>query len=264
MQFLASATTKTLVGTIYGWEGQAIVEATLTATTTARQADYQWGAQGAAPGLTGPGLWTVTNGGAVLPWSDDWAGFVPDTTASASVYVKESKGVAVTSTNGRTVAVNMPIGVVPQRFYDVYYGASGSGAGGATAAKQDTGNTTLGLIQNANDGLNILYNGAVYPILHAVINPSTINENTAVAAVAAKKILVVGYSLMASGTVNVQFKDDASGNVCSMLHYLVANTGITKDITGKVLFGNSAVNKPLIINLSAGVAVGCDIWYITV
>lgn len=124
--------------------------------------------------------------------------------------------------------------------------------------------TSISLIQNAADGANIVYNGVAYPILHASTTPASSGDNTVVAAVASKKILVVGYSLMASGTTNAKFLDDAGGTQISMLHYFVANTGITKDMTGKVLFGNSAVNKPLILNLSANIAVGVDIWYITV
>ena len=108
-QFLASATTKVVTGILYDFDGNQLYEATLTTTTTATKA------RSAA--------WTLTTGGAVLPWEDRWAGFEVLTT-TATAYVKPSLGITATSANSFATAIGMPIGACPQRVYDAYYGSS--------------------------------------------------------------------------------------------------------------------------------------------
>lgn len=126
-QFLASATTKVVTGNIYGFDGALLYEATLTTTTTALKAKDS--------------AWTATVGGAVLPWSDTWAGLEVLTT-TATAYAKPGLGVTATAANSTAINVGYPIGALPQAIYDTYWlpggGGSVSGSNGAVTETTPT------------------------------------------------------------------------------------------------------------------------------
>lgn len=84
---------------------------------------------------------------------------------------------------------------------------------------------------------------------------------TIVAAVPGYRIIVCGYTLMASGTVNVKFQSHTTPTDLTGLLYLIANTGASPAINPAGLFA-TLVGEALDLNLSAGIAVGGHLNYI--
>jgi hypothetical protein len=109
-----------------------------------------------------------------------------------------------------------------------------------------------------------IYNGttALTPKF-AVISASSNGNNTIVGAVALKKIRVLQWSLMASGTVNAKWQSAAGGTDKTGLYYFVANTGVSVSFAPTGLFETIA-GELLNLNLSAGVAVGGSLVYVEV
>lgn len=108
-------------------------------------------------------------------------------------------------------------------------------------------------------------------LTRVAIAASSSGDNTLIAAVTSKKIYVVAFELSFSGTVNAKFTDGASGTNLGGLYYGIANAGAANSISPDMklaipspyLFVGST-NTALILNLSAGVAVGGAITYFTV
>jgi hypothetical protein len=97
----------------------------------------------------------------------------------------------------------------------------------------------------------------------AVISASSNGNNTIVGAVALKKIRVLSWSLMASGTVNAKWQSAAGGTDKTGLYYFVANTGISASFC-PVGYFETVAGELLNLNLSAGVAVGGSLVYVEV
>ncbi len=97
----------------------------------------------------------------------------------------------------------------------------------------------------------------------AVITASNNGNNTIVGAVALKKIRVIAWSLMASGTVNAKWQSAAGGTDKTGLYYFVANTGISASFS-PVGYFETVAGELLNLNLSAGVAVGGSVVYVEV
>lgn len=132
------------------------------------------------------------------------------------------------------------------------------GGGGGTAGRVQITNIDGSGIDNSSG----MYDGttAVTPKF-AVINASSGGDNIIVAAVTGKKIRVLSYAFVSSGTVNVKWQSGATD--ISGLMYFIANTGISAGYNPKGHF-QTAINTNLELNLSAGIALGGHINYIEV
>lgn len=97
----------------------------------------------------------------------------------------------------------------------------------------------------------------------ASIDVATSGDNTAVAAVASKKIRVVSLYLVSAGTVNVRFESGAGGTALSGQMNLVANTGFVLPFNPVGWF-ETASNTLLNIELSAAVSVDGSLTYVEV
>ena len=86
-----------------------------------------------------------------------------------------------------------------------------------------------------------------------------------IAAVTSKKIRILAYTFIASGTVNVKFQSDGGGTPVdkSGLKYCVANVGIVAPFS-PVGWLESDVGKSLDLNLSAAIAIGGEMTYVEV
>lgn len=106
--------------------------------------------------------------------------------------------------------------------------------------------------------------GVATPIKFVRINASSSGDNTIVAAVATKKIRVLGYAMVATGTVTALFQDSAGSPVIFGGFDLIANSGVS--YAGGLLAPafDTAAGNGLEINLSAGVAVKGHLTYIEV
>lgn len=116
-----------------------------------------------------------------------------------------------------------------------------------------------------SQGTGIMWDPAMQALtpLFAAISASSNGNNTIVAAVTGKKIRVLAYNLMSNGTVNAKFQSGAGGTDLTGLKYFVANTGIVAPFNPVGWFETAAATL-LNVNLSAGVAVGGEVVYITV
>jgi hypothetical protein len=96
----------------------------------------------------------------------------------------------------------------------------------------------------------------------ALIAAASNGDNTLVAAVATKKIRVLNYVLISSGTVNAKFRSATAGDISGLL-YLIANVGAA---AGYAITGHfeTVAGEALILNLSGAVAVGGHLSYIEV
>lgn len=92
----------------------------------------------------------------------------------------------------------------------------------------------------------------------AKIDASTSGQTQIVASVTAKKIVVIGYVIVAGGTVNVKFQDhntDITGAIP-----LIANTGVAT--MGGMPHFATTVGQELNINLSGNVQVSGHLTYL--
>lgn len=99
----------------------------------------------------------------------------------------------------------------------------------AFGTAQDPQNRNTRIVKCDDDGRLIVVSGVgmlpgVSAVKFAVINESTAASNELVAAVASKRIIVLSYTLLAAGTVNVTFQSAATARSGAMP--LVANAGI--------------------------------------
>lgn len=88
-------------------------------------------------------------------------------------------------------------------------------------------------------------------------------NNTVVAAVAGKKIRVLGYKLSAVGTVNAKWQSAAGGTDLTGLNYMVANTQVVVPYNPAGWFETIA-GELLNLNLSAAIAVGGELVYVEI
>lgn len=93
------------------------------------------------------------------------------------------------------------------------------------------------------------------PAKFAVIDNATSGDNTIVAAVAGKEILVLAGLLVSSGTVNVRFESGAGGTALTGQMNLVANTGF---IIPYSPVGNFKTAAGALLNLELSGAVSVD------
>lgn len=98
-------------------------------------------------------------------------------------------------------------------------------------------------------------------IKYAVISASSSGTNTLVSGTAGKRIVVLAYTLIANGTVNVKFQSDSTD--LSGLLYLIANVGASP---AQGIYGQLATLKggDLNLNLSGNVAVGGHLTYLLI
>ena len=117
----------------------------------------------------------------------------------------------------------------------------------------------------ASVGTGIMWDPAMTALtpLFASIAASGNGNNTVVAAVTGKKIRVLAYNFMANGTVNAKWQSGAGGTDLTGLKYLVANTGLVAPFNPVGWFETAAAAL-LNLNLSAGIAVGGELVYVTV
>ncbi len=101
------------------------------------------------------------------------------------------------------------------------------------------------------------FNEPVRDIKHAIIDKAGSGNNTILAAVANKRILVVSLVLVSSGTVNVRFESDANGTALTGQMNLIANTGFSLNYNPYGWF-KTVVGELLNLELSGAVSVdGC-------
>lgn len=108
--------------------------------------------------------------------------------------------------------------------------------------------------------IGIVYSGTT-PLApqYAPIAVASSGDNTVVAAVAGKKILVLAYNYMANGNVNAKWKSGASTDLTG-LAYMQANTGKVAPF-GATGWCITAAGQALVLNLSAATAVGGEVVY---
>lgn len=92
----------------------------------------------------------------------------------------------------------------------------------------------------------------------ATINASTSGDNSIVAAVAGRKIEVLGYTLVASGAVNVKWRS-ATNDLTGAMN-LATNGGIAIAATDKAIM-KANLGEALQINLSGAVGVAGRVTY---
>lgn len=92
------------------------------------------------------------------------------------------------------------------------------------------------------------------------IAASSSGDNTVLAAVAGKKIVVEAYEVSASAAVNVKWKDGASTDKTGLLYLAAAGSSTDADATDvehdEDELWTGTTNTALILNLSGAVAVG--------
>jgi len=98
---------------------------------------------------------------------------------------------------------------------------------------------------------------------YAVIAASSSGNNEIVAAVATKKIRVLGYVLMGAGAVNAKFRSADSADRTG-LHYIAAAGGGASASFNPVGWFETVAGEALNLNLSGAVAVGGVLVYIEV
>jgi hypothetical protein len=104
--------------------------------------------------------------------------------------------------------------------------------------------------------------GSVHQVKRAVIDHAVSGDNTIVAAVAGKSIVVTAVTLVSSGTVNVRFESGTGGTALTGQIQLTAQTGFS-DRSDDGLF-ETAPGALLNLELSAAVSVDGYLSYIEV
>ena len=108
----------------------------------------------------------------------------------------------------------------------------------------------------ANSSLTVRYGSVSF----ATINATTSGDTQVVAAVSNRRIVVVAYAVVANSAVNIRFRSGTTDITGSMR--LVEGGGIAHAYDAGLF--QTAVNQPLIINLSANATVGGYVVYRTV
>ena len=104
-------------------------------------------------------------------------------------------------------------------------------------------------------------------LLPAVLTPkytsvdvNSLGDNTIIAAVSGKKILVLGCVLIAAAAVNIRFEDGAGGSALTGVMNLTTNSGFTLPFSEIGWFKTTA-NTLLNLELSGNVAVAGTLTY---
>lgn len=92
-------------------------------------------------------------------------------------------------------------------------------------------------------------------VKHVKIDAAASGDNTLVAAVLGKRILVTSLFLVSAGTVNVRFESGASGTALTGQMNLIANTGFALNYNE---YGWFATDKSELLNLELSGAVSVD------
>lgn len=99
---------------------------------------------------------------------------------------------------------------------------------------------------------------------HAVIDHAASGNNTAVAAVAGKRIRVLGFFLVAAGSVNARFESDADGTALTGQMTLTAGDPVVASGFNPLGWFETAAGELLNLELSAAVSVDGAITYVLV
>ncbi len=94
----------------------------------------------------------------------------------------------------------------------------------------------------------------------AAITAAALGDNTAVAAVAGKRIKVSSYVLIASGAVSVKWKSGAATDLSGAMAF-AANGGLAPPAEPSAHVMQTAQGQALVLNLSAAVSVGGHLSY---
>jgi hypothetical protein len=149
-------------------------------------------------------------------------------------------------------------------------GTTDAGTQRVTLSSDSTGlvklaaGTNLVGISSSPAETSTVYNGttALTP-LFATLVASSSGATTLIALVSSKKIRVLALSLVANGAVNAKFQSHVTPTDLTGLYYCSANGGIVLPFNPVGWF-QTVSGEALDINLSAAVAVGGSITYVTV
>ena len=98
-------------------------------------------------------------------------------------------------------------------------------------------------------------------ILYAAIDAATSGDNTIVAAVTGKRIIVMSCVLVAAGAVNARFESGAGGTALTGVMNLTTNSGFTANFNECGWFATAA-GSLLNLELSAAISVDGFMTYI--
>lgn len=150
-------------------------------------------------------------------------------------------------------------------FDDDAWSGGGNSGGGIPPGLTRADSTALAIVNPDGSGVdnssNIFDGETAVTPKFAVISASSSGDNTIVAAVPGKKIRVLSYAFVSSGTVNAKWQSEATD--ISGLMYFIANTGISSGYNPKGHF-QTVSGKALELNLSGAQAVGGHLNYIEV
>ena len=97
----------------------------------------------------------------------------------------------------------------------------------------------------------------------AAISGASSGDNTLIAAVSAKKIRILSYTVIAAGTVNFRLEDGAGGTAMTGVISLIANSGFSATFS-PVGHGETTANTLLNMELSAAIQVSGLLTYVEV
>ncbi len=95
---------------------------------------------------------------------------------------------------------------------------------------------------------------------YLAVDVNTSPNNTLIAAVSGKKILVLGCVFIAAGSVNIRFEDGTNGTPLTGVMNLTSNSGATLPL-GLPGWFKTSTNTLLNLELSAGIAVAGTLVY---
>jgi hypothetical protein len=99
---------------------------------------------------------------------------------------------------------------------------------------------------------------------HAVIDNASSGDNTVVAAVAGKRILVTSYTLVVAGALTVRWESGASGTALTGQMQFAANGGTATAYNPGGCFAPTAANTLLNLELSAGTSCDGHLTYVEI
>lgn len=148
---------------------------------------------------------------------------------------------------------------------DVTLPARGTGTSTPVVATAEVSGAHRQLVGASPESSAMFDGGTVLTPKFAVIAAASSGNNAIVGAVAGKKIRVLAYNFIASGSVNAKFQSDGGGTPVDKtgLKYCVANSGLVAPYC-QVGWFETAVGKSLDLNLSGATAVGGELVYVEV
>jgi len=162
--------------------------------------------------------------------------------------------VPITAGSGTSIAADDVASVYYQRV-KIAHGADG--------AATDTQISQPLPVQTTFESSQASNLGAIVTPKFALINTSSSGDTTLVAAVASRKIRVVSYAFICSGTVGVKFQSGTGGTALTGVMEFTAQTGIAPGLNQWGHF-ESASGVLLAINLSAAIAVRGHLTYLEI